>query len=132
MGFKQTLKMLTSNHSETSDRHWDEQLKSHYYKANNKKAIEAVKEMVKSFEGFEITSISEERGEMSISTKKGKKAFIVVTIISIRPFETSIDFSVSTDTKVLPTDFGYSKKLILKMYNKLDKTLTFIGTGERK
>ncbi|MCH1627299.1 cytosolic protein [Fredinandcohnia quinoae] len=132
MGFKQTFQMLTTSHSETSDNHWDELLKSHYYKSTNKKTIDAVKSVIEGLDGYHITSISEERGEMSVSVKKRKKAFVVVTIISVRPFETAVDFAVSTDTKVLPTDFGFSRKVIKELYENLDKALTFIGTGARK
>jgi hypothetical protein len=133
MGVSQKLQDIFSNHSETSDKHRDELLKSHYYKTTNKKAIEAVKEVFETTDGFSIGSISEERGEMSVYYKKGgKKAFIIVTIISVRPFETAIDFAVTTETGFLPMDFGFSKKLILEIYKKMDSALPFLGAGGAK
>ncbi|MEH7385396.1 cytosolic protein [Bacillus sp. JJ1521] len=124
------LQTFFSNHSETRDKHSDELLKSHYYKTTNKKAIEAVKKIINNLDGYHINSVSEERGEMSISIKKGRKAFVVATIVSVRPFETAIDFAVTTETILLPIDFGYSRKVITNLYQHLDKELPLIGKGE--
>lgn len=124
------LQTFFSNHSETRDKHSDEHLRSHYYKTTNKKAIEAVTKVINKLDGYHMNSVSEERGEMSISIKKGRKAFVVATIISVRPFETAIDFAVTTETVLLPIDFGYSRKVIMNLYNHLDKELPLIGKGE--
>lgn len=132
MGFLKSLQLIFTNHSETSDNHVQEQLRSHYYKTNVKKAMQAVKEIVDKMAGFEISSFSEERGEISINVKKGRKAFIVVTVIPVRPFETAIDFSATTETLFIPVDFGYSRKMIIQLYSQLDKKLTFIGAGSGK
>lgn len=129
MGIKQTLQTYFNNHCETSETHNDEQLRSHYYKLATKKAMKSVKEIIEKLDGFRVTSFSDEHGEISVSVAKGKKAFMVVTVISVRPFETAIDFSVTTNTKILPFDFGFSRKVVLYMYETLDKELTFIGTG---
>ena len=122
------LKGLISNHNETSDNHKDELLRSHYYKTSQSKAIEAIREIVGQMDGYQIGTIQEDRGEISV---KGKKAFMVITVITVRPFEISIDFSVTSES-VLPMDFGYSRKVILNMYEKLDKVLPFIGTAGNK
>ena len=121
------LQTFFSNHSETRDKHSDEQLRSHYYKTTNKKAIDAVKKVINHLDGYHINSVSEERGEISISIKKGRKAFVVATVVSVRPFETAIDFAVTTETLLLPIDFGYSKKVIINLYQRLDKELPLIG-----
>lgn len=122
-------KYVLTNHNETSESHPDEQLKSRYYKTTQAAALKAVKEMFEQMDGCDIVAISEERGELSVSLTKGKKAFIVVTIISVRPFETAIDFSVTTETKWLPIDFGFSRQLIIRLYDQLSKQLTYIGSG---
>ncbi|MEH7223001.1 cytosolic protein [Bacillus sp. JJ1566] len=124
------LQTFFSNHSETRDKHPDELLRSHYYKTTNKKAIEAVKKIINNIDGYHINSVSEERGEMSISIKKGRKAFVVATIVSVRPFETAIDFAVTTETLLVPIDFGYSRKVITNLYQHLDKELPLIGKGQ--
>jgi hypothetical protein len=129
MSLFQKAKNFFSTHSETSDSHSDEQLRSRYYKTNTKNALKVVQDILSHMDGYKVTSVSEERGEISVSVSKGKKALMIVTIITIRPFETAIDFSVSTDTAVLPTDFGFSKRVILNMYEQLDKQLVFVGTS---
>ncbi|PAK38936.1 cytosolic protein, partial [Bacillus licheniformis] len=40
----------------------------------------------------------------------------------IRPFDTAVDFNVSTET-FLPTDFGYSRGLVSTLYSELDGKL---------
>jgi hypothetical protein len=123
------LKYALTNHCETRENHEDEQLRSRYYKTTNTNAIKVVKELIESSPDYELLSVSEERGEFSVATRRGKKAFIVITVISVRPFETAIDFSVTTDTKVLPFDFGWSRRVILDLYNKLNQRLPYIGSG---
>ncbi|PLR68459.1 cytosolic protein [Bacillus sp. PAMC26568] len=122
------MKTFLSKDQETSENHYDEALKSHYYKITAKKAIEAVENVFSRQPGVSITSVSEERGEICIVFEKPKKALMTVTIVSVRPYETAIDFNVSADTK-LASDFGFSRKLIIEAYEKLNKALPFIGTG---
>jgi hypothetical protein len=125
----QKLKHLFSNHCETHERHPDEQLKSRYYKTTHATAVKTIKELIEKLPGFQLLSVSEERGEISFSVHRGKKAFVVVTVISVRPFETAIDFSVTTETKWLPIDFGFSRNLVIELYQKLDERLPYIGSG---
>ncbi|MGE6628925.1 cytosolic protein [Bacillus sp. NPDC077027] len=129
MTLLQKLQGLFSNKTETSDRHLVPELKSRYYKVTDKKAFEAVEALFSSNDQYTVTSVSAERGEMSAMVQKPKKAFAVATVISIRPFETAVDFNVTTET-ALPTDFGYSKKVVLSFYDELDKQLPRIQTGK--
>jgi hypothetical protein len=129
MSVLQKLKYVLSNHCETEENHQDEQLRSRYYKTTTANAFKTVKEIVEKSADFELLSVSEERCELSVAVRKGKKAFMVITIISVRPFETAIDFSVTTETKFFPFDFGFSRNVILDMYKKLDQKLTYIGSG---
>jgi hypothetical protein len=123
------LKYALTNHCETRETHEDSELRSHYYKATNRAVIEAVKELLSSLPNAELLSVSEERGELCAQTRRGKKLFIVATVVSVRPFETAVDFSVTTETKVLPVDFGSSRAVILELYRKLDARLPYIGSG---
>ena len=125
----QKVKNLLANHCETQENHQDEQLRSRYYKTTAANALKTVKEIIEKSPHFKLLSVSEERGELSVAVSKGKKAFMVITVISVRPFETAIDFSVTTETKLLPFDFGFSRNVILDMYKKLDQHLTYIGSG---
>jgi hypothetical protein len=128
MSIMQKVKQVFSTHAETMDSHPDEQLCSRYYKTNTQNALKAVEDVIRGLKGYTVTSVSPERGEMSVNIAGSRKAFVVVTVITIRPFETAIDFSVTTETP-LPSDFGFSKKVIMELYNQLDKQLVFIGSG---
>jgi hypothetical protein len=50
-------------------------------------------------------------------------------VISVRPLETAVDFSVTTETTLLPFDFGRSRNVIIDLYRKLDQRLPYIGSG---
>ncbi|RKL66690.1 DUF1499 domain-containing protein [Salipaludibacillus neizhouensis] len=128
MGFKDTINKIFSSGTETKENHFDETLKTHYYKTTKDKVIKELEVMFGAKQGYEVASISEEHGEVIVRIKKGKKAFMVVTVIMVRPFRTAIDFSVSTDT-IIFTDFGYSGKLIRELYKELDSRLPFVGTS---
>ncbi|QFT90142.1 hypothetical protein FIU87_15870 [Bacillus sp. THAF10] len=125
----QKFRELLSNHAETRENHPNEELRSRYYKVTSKNAIKSLQEMFQAMDGVKVKSVSEEHGELAVQIIKGKKAFIIVTIISVRPFETAVDFSVTTDTKLLPFDFGYSTNVIKNMYERIDKTMIYIGSG---
>jgi hypothetical protein len=131
MSFFSKVKDFFSTHQETREKHDNPDLKSHYYKTTNKNALQAVKSVIEETPGMVVTSISEERGEISVTIDRPRKAFLIVTVISVRPYETAVDFTASTNT-VLPTDFGFSRKLILQLYKKLDKKLTFVGTANSR
>ncbi|MCE7793383.1 DUF1499 domain-containing protein [Salipaludibacillus sp. CUR1] len=128
MGFKQTLKKIFSTSTETSEKHSNEDLQTHYYKSMKDKTIREVETMLRNRQGFDVASVSEEHGEIIVHVKHGKKAFLVATVIMVRPFRTAVDFSASTET-MLFSDFGYSRKLIIELYKELDKRLQFVGTG---
>lgn len=130
MSLLQSLKQVFSNHCETSDHHNDFQLRTHYYKTTAANAFTAIKELVEGLNGFELLSTSQEHGEISVNVKRGKKAFMVISIVSLRPFETAVDFSVTTETAFIPFDFGYSKEIVKKMYELLDQKLVLVKAGE--
>ncbi|KIL16449.1 hypothetical protein [Bacillus safensis] len=122
MTLRQKFKRFMSNHTETSDEHPVSELKSQYYKSTNAQVFQALEAMLSRSDSYQVTSVSAERGEISANIRLPKKAFLVATVISIRPFETAVDFNVTTET-ALPTDFGYSQKTVLSLYDELDKQL---------
>lgn len=127
MGFKQTLQKIGKK-TETAEDHFDESLQTHYYKAMKENVIKEIHTMLSKRQGFEVASVSEEHGEIIVNVRKGKKAFMVITVIMVRPLRTAVDFSVNTDT-VLFTDFGHSAKLVRELYKELNGRLTFVGTA---
>ncbi|PAV30411.1 cytosolic protein [Virgibacillus profundi] len=125
MSLRNTISKYFNNHSESKEEHWDPSLQTHYYKTTKDKGMQMLENFFKSSQAYDINSISKEHGEISVNVKKGKKAFIVATVIMVRPYQTAIDFSVTTES-VLPFDFGYSFKLIQKLYTQINKELQLI------
>src|SRR5699024_278297 len=112
-----------SNHAETREHHEDPSLQSRYYKTTKNKALETLERLFSNQSQYKQNAISEEHGEISVYVIKGRKAFVIATVIMVRPFQTAVDFSVTTES-IFPFDFGYSNKLIQRMYHRLSKELT--------
>ncbi|UFT97998.1 cytosolic protein [Radiobacillus kanasensis] len=125
MNVKQAYSKFIDTHTETNEHHWDSNLKTHYFKTTKDKAFEAVEAFFRKSPSFEIVAVSKEHGEVSVNYKKGKKAFVIATIIMVKPFRTAIDFSVTTES-ILPVDFGFGHKLISFLYKELGKDLILI------
>ncbi|WP_377888212.1 cytosolic protein [Alkalihalobacillus sp. R86527] len=122
------IKDFFTNRAETGEMHPNESLKTHYFKTTKEQGYKAAKEMLQKQYKGEVVTDSLDRGEFVFQINEGKKALIVVTVVSVRAYSTAIDFSVSTETP-LPVDFGYSKRVIESAYQALQKQLTFLGTG---
>ncbi|MGP4041623.1 cytosolic protein [Gracilibacillus sp. D59] len=129
MSFRNTLNKNFNNHSETRDKHWDPALKTHYFKTTKDKAFDKLEPLFSSMKECQIVGVSKDHGEISFNYKAGRKVFVIMTIIMVRPYRTAIDISATTESAV-PFDFGYSHKLIPKLYDKIKKELDFIGTTE--
>ncbi|WP_202078186.1 cytosolic protein [Caldalkalibacillus salinus] len=123
------IKDFFSNRAETQEIHRDERLQTRYYKANLKKSLDAVDDLLKADARINVLSYSEDHGEITAEFLKPKKAFIVVSCITVFPFRTAVDFTVTTKTTFLPFDAGFSKREVIHFYEKLDQRLTFAGTG---
>ncbi|UJL45032.1 cytosolic protein [Virgibacillus sp. NKC19-16] len=127
MSFRSTINKYFNNHAESSENHEDTSLQTHYYKTTKDKGLSMLENFFTNSEVYEVNSISKEHGEISVLIKKGRKAFIVATVIMVRPYQTAIDFSVTTES-VLPFDFGYSTKVIQHLYKAINKDLPLITT----
>ncbi|GGA81820.1 cytosolic protein [Ornithinibacillus halotolerans] len=125
MSFGKKLSRFLNNQAVTSDNHWDKELKTHYYKTTKEKGLAKLEEMIRGNQNFKIHSVSESHGEISFRIVKGKKAFIIATVIMVRPYQTAIDFTVTSES-AFPYDFGYSSKVVKQLYNRLDKELQLI------
>ncbi|MDY0396954.1 cytosolic protein [Virgibacillus halophilus] len=125
MSFRNFIGTYFNNHAETSEHHYNASLQSRYFKTNKTNALAALEEMLHKSGEFSIHAISEEHGEISAHKRKGKKAFMVITVVMVRPYRTAIDFSVTTES-ILPFDFGYSSKLIQRLYNQLEQELPLV------
>ncbi|MFB4210686.1 DUF1499 domain-containing protein [Shouchella sp. JSM 1781072] len=127
LGVRDTFNRVFSTRTETGEIHPNKELQTRYYKTTKDKAMTAIEELLKK-RGFLIKRSEEERGEIVAQSAKGKKVLIVVSVITVKPFRTAVDFSCATDT-ALPSDFGSSRKLTLSLYRDLDNTLTYIGSA---
>lgn len=125
MSFKQKVKKYLSNRAETRDEHEDETLQTRYFKTTKDRALDTLENLFKNSEIYKLNSISPDHGEISLVKKKGKKAFIVVTVIMVRPMRTAVDFSYNTESG-LPFDFGYSTRQIQKLYELVNTELTLV------
>ncbi|ARI76835.1 cytosolic protein [Halobacillus mangrovi] len=112
-----------SNHAESSEEHNDPQLVTHYYKAKHDELFKSIEEMFST--PSEVVASSKERGEITVNYKGKRRAFVVATVIMVRPFRTAVDFSVTTESGG-PVDFGFSRNLIVQFYEKLDSQFTAI------
>lgn len=125
MAIRETFDKLFNNHSETKDKHWDQQLQTRYFKTTKDKAFQTVESYFRRKSGCEIIATSDEHGEISCNFKGRKKTFITATIVMVKPFRTAVDFSVTTES-VIPFDLGYSHKLVPKLYDDLKKEMTLV------
>lgn len=125
MSMKHTLRRIFGKRAETRDDHVDETLRTNYYRTTRDRALETIENIFRNIPDYEINSVSKDHGEISLLKVKGKKAFIVVTVIMVRPYRTAIDFSVATES-ILPFDFGYSSRLIPQLYEFVNRELEMI------
>ncbi|MFD1737136.1 cytosolic protein [Bacillus salitolerans] len=121
-----TIRHYLSSHCETSDKHESEMLRTHYYKSTNGKALKVLQSVIETIQGYKITSVSEEHGEISVEISAPKKGFLVISVIQVRPMETAIDFSVTYEGFF---GIGFCQKVVSTLYEKLDKELQVIGNG---
>ncbi|MFD1362227.1 cytosolic protein [Lentibacillus salinarum] len=125
MSFRQIIARYFSNHAETNEIHMDPLLQTHYYKITGEKGMALLESLFQSNPKYRVNAVSNERGEISATIIKGRKAFIVATVIMVRPYRTAIDFSVTTES-AMPMDFGYSHKVIQQLYTYADKELPLL------
>lgn len=122
MSFRQIIAKYFSDHAETNDVHMNPSLQTHYYKTTGEKGLTLLENLFQNDPKYRINAMSKEHGEISATIVKGKKAFVVATVIMVRPYRTAIDFSVTTES-VLPFDFGYSHKVVQQLYTYTDQKL---------
>lgn len=125
MSFRTTLAKFFTNHAETRDHHEDQALQTRYYKTTKDRGLAFLEQYFSKTNKYKLNAISKDHGEISVTLKKGRKAFIVATVIMVRPFNTAIDFSVTTES-FLPFDFGHSNRLIERFYNEISKEIQLV------
>lgn len=115
---------------ETSDRHREEQLKTHYYKANFTQMFQSVEELFRQDADCRITTVSKEHGEIAVEISKPFPTFLVATIISARPMETAVDFTLSSERFSVFGTYPLLKRRVTTYYNRLNQIHTHTGSGK--
>lgn len=130
MSFLKNLFTRFQKQCETAEGHLDQQLKTHYYKATYNQLFQSVENLLANDPNYKITSVSKEHGEIAVESVKDIKSFLIVTMISIKPLETAVDFNISTERFLLTGSYIPLKKQIVSLYERIGKVHSFIGTGK--
>lgn|SRR5690625_4521191 len=125
MSIRQFFNKYFSKYQETKDDHYDPLLKTRYYKITYDRGFDFLLHMVENSPEFEKKAVSKDYGEISFYLKKGRKTFIIATVMMHKPYETSIDFTASSEG-ISPIDFGQTRKVINRLYERLNKELPLI------
>ena len=127
MSLKHFIATYFNNHAETNENHWNTALQTHYYKTTKEKGLQEIEMFFRQKDGYDVHSISREHGEISVNVRKGRKAFIIVTVIMVRPYQTAIDLTVTSDS-FFPLDFGYCTKCIKQLYRSWNQLLPLVDS----
>lgn len=107
---------------ETDENHMSKELRTHYYKANYKICKEAIMKLMNE-QKFTLRHGNDEYQELLFSKHNFE---IIVTVTTINPIESAIDFKVNSGYKI---GMHRPKNLVVEFYRFLDKNLTFKGIG---
>lgn len=111
---------------ETSDQNKDDSLKTQYYKASFNKLFESVEKMFREDADCRITTVSKEHGEIAVEVSRPFTCFLVVTIVSVKPMETAVDFNISTEKFTLWGNYPILKKRVDSYYERINQLHTNI------
>ncbi|WAA11650.1 cytosolic protein [Fervidibacillus halotolerans] len=127
MAKKKSIFQRWQRQCETGDEHFDSDLKSHYYKTAFDKVYQTVIDMFEKNPNITVSTTSKERGEIAAQLHKNPKAFIVATVIQVRPFEVSVDFMISSESFAPLGLYPKLKSVVESFYKYLDQQLPFSG-----
>jgi hypothetical protein len=106
---------------ETNDKQRDENLKTHFYKGTANQIFEKVEQIISNDADCTITTISKERGEIAFEIDKPIPCFMVAEIVSTKPLETAVDFTISTEKISLLGAYPALRNRIISFYDRIDK-----------
>jgi len=130
MSFFQRIVKQFNKQCETNEDHLEEELKTRYYRVNLRPIFQSVREIIENDKQAIIVSESIERGELAVEINRGKKIFVMITIITVKPYETAVDINVSTEQTLILGAYPTLKQEIIRLYNELDKRQPNIGAGK--
>ena len=106
---------------ETSDRNPDDALKTHYYKGTFNQIFQSVEKVFHDDADCQVATVSKDHGEIAVEINKPIPCFLVVTIVSVKPLETAVDFNISSERFTLLGMYPQLKKRIVSYYEKIGK-----------
>lgn len=125
-----SLFTLYKREIETSDRNGDAVLKTHYYKAAFNQLFESVEKMFREDADCRITTVSKDHGEIAVEISNPFPCFLIATVVNVKPLESAVDFTISSDKFSLFGIYPTLKKRINSYYERLNQLHTMIGTSK--
>lgn len=110
------------NSFETSNVNSDEQLRNHYYGSDVLTTQNQISTTLKRA-GFKLMNVDNHYHEMLFTNKKVE---VIVTLLEMSMYETGVAMKVNTHYLI---SFARGKKVIIDIYNLLDKTLVLKSKG---
>jgi hypothetical protein len=112
---------------ETSDKIADDSLKTHYYKAKFNQLFDSVEKLFHEDADCRVTTVSKDHGEIAVEISKPLPCFLIVTIVSVKPMETAVDFNISSEKFSLIGTYPALKNRINSYYERINQIHTFVG-----
>ncbi len=112
---------------ETTDQNTDDSLKTHYYKATFTQLFQSVEKLFHEDADCRVTTVSKEHGEIAVEVSKPTPCFLIVTIVSVKPLETAVDFNISSEKFSLFGMYPNLKKRIQSYYEQINKRHNLVG-----
>jgi hypothetical protein len=118
-----------SKQCETRENHDDKDLQTRYYKGSFHQLFQAAEEIFQEDKDCRIKSISKEHGEIAVEISR-IPSFLIVTIVNVKPNETAVDMTVSTDKISLTGINPRLKAEIIHYYQQFDRKFTYLGSAK--
>jgi hypothetical protein len=119
-----------SKQIETSDHQKDSSLNTHYYKATFNQLFQSVEELFRQDADCRIATVSKDHGEIAVEINKPVPCFLIVTIVTVRPMETAVDFNISSEQFSPLGLYPTLRKRLLSYYERINKLHTLVRIGK--
>lgn len=120
---KRVLIGILRSFEQTGDKAKDPLLKTRYYKLSKEKAWDEVVSTLKKMQGYKVLHEVKNVGEIVLEkrTMSGRTMDVTVSVIGTNPVTSAVDIYSASRGSL--GDLGSNYRLILDIYNTLDKKL---------
>ncbi|WP_045523560.1 hypothetical protein [Neobacillus niacini] len=119
-----------SKQVETSDHQKDSSLNTHYYKATFNQLFQSIEDSFRQDADCRIATVSKDHGEIAVEINKPISCFLIVTVVTVRPMETAVDFNISSE-KFSPIGlYPILRKRLISYYERINKLHTLVRVGK--